>query len=274
MSTRLPSCPTSRSRRNRCERAVTAGTGLTHLPCSPEYDIAVPDEIGRLKLEAALVCRAGRARSAALSLRRPTASNEHRAARHAASSLSLREFVHCIPAPLCSPTHRTRTRSGRHKALRAARYQGLVKASRLPKVLKLNAFVHRIPALCGSHKHAEKEPGAGIARLGTQRPVDNLAAGGGSRERQPGCRTGPGTIAAGTAMLLTSQGAFGLVTKGFLKTASGEVVECAIKTLKAGALDLDRESLKAEARLVAKFQHPNVVALLGQVRALAVHHAA
>eukprot|EP00051_Salpingoeca_urceolata_P012971 m.161996 g.161996 ORF g.161996 m.161996 type:complete len:941 (-) comp17660_c0_seq4:47-2869(-) len=57
------------------------------------------------------------------------------------------------------------------------------------------------------------------------------------------------------------KGAFGVVAKG--KLADGRMA--ALKTLKAGSTEEDRDALLAEAYLVSQFDHQNVVACFGQV---------
>lgn len=60
------------------------------------------------------------------------------------------------------------------------------------------------------------------------------------------------------------KGAFGVVRQGTLQH-DGTSIKIALKTLKEGATDNDRDALLAEARLVSQFKHPNVVACFGQV---------
>lgn len=55
------------------------------------------------------------------------------------------------------------------------------------------------------------------------------------------------------------------VKKACYTDVDGVAIDVAVKTLKAGSLEDEADALLAEAHLVAQFDHPNVVALLGQV---------
>eukprot|EP00042_Codosiga_hollandica_P044782 m.446897 g.446897 ORF g.446897 m.446897 type:complete len:924 (+) comp56874_c0_seq1:183-2954(+) len=61
------------------------------------------------------------------------------------------------------------------------------------------------------------------------------------------------------------KGAFGIVSKGLYKPPSGEALECALKTLRPGGNEDDKDALIAEGKLVAHYSHANVVHLIGQV---------
>nr|BAG55504.1 protein tyrosine kinase [Monosiga ovata] len=60
------------------------------------------------------------------------------------------------------------------------------------------------------------------------------------------------------------KGAFGVVMRGDV-VIDGEKFACAIKMLRAGASEEDKDSLLAEATLMSTFNHPNVLCCYGQV---------
>jgi serine/threonine protein kinase len=68
-----------------------------------------------------------------------------------------------------------------------------------------------------------------------------------------------------SARLLTGQGAFGLVKQGEYMQESGIVKPVAVKMLKTGASEHDKELFLREAALMQHFVHPNVVSGLGCV---------
>ena len=63
---------------------------------------------------------------------------------------------------------------------------------------------------------------------------------------------------------LLGSGQFGMVYKGVLQSASGEV-EVAVKTLKEGSRKEDRVKFLQEAAIMGQFKHPNVVTMYGVV---------
>ena len=63
---------------------------------------------------------------------------------------------------------------------------------------------------------------------------------------------------------LLGSGQFGMVYKGVLQSAGGEV-EVAVKTLKEGSEKEDRVKFLQEAAIMGQFKHPNVVTMYGVV---------
>ena len=63
---------------------------------------------------------------------------------------------------------------------------------------------------------------------------------------------------------LLGSGQFGMVYRGVLQSAGGEV-EVAVKTLKEGSKKEDRVKFLQEAAIMGQFKHPNVVTMYGVV---------
>ena len=63
---------------------------------------------------------------------------------------------------------------------------------------------------------------------------------------------------------LLGSGQFGMVYKGVLQSAGGEV-EVAVKTLKEGSDKEDRVKFLQEAAIMGQFKHPNVVTMYGVI---------
>ena len=64
---------------------------------------------------------------------------------------------------------------------------------------------------------------------------------------------------------MVGSGEFGLVCKGVLESADGEV-EVAVKTLKEGSRGEDRLKFLQEAAIMAQFKHHNVITMHGIVK--------